>query len=1058
MPVATVRLEPPRTAALPAPLGQHATAAQAGVLRALTRHEKHLRVDGPPGAGRTRLALSCALQADEPVLVLAPRRTSAGILRDAVAHAGGAEHVQVATPAAAGLDLVARATGRRPTLVTGADQDTLLAQIIEAIPEVDWQLPLDPASRLLPGFRHELRDLISRCIERGIGPERLTQLAARHARPGWADGALVLRTYLDVLDLESTDSLDATLRLDSAAMVRRAADCVERGEVAAAPLLVVDDVQDLTGAGIALVRAHAEAGSRLVLLSAADQAVETFRGAHPDAARRILDGVSRGVEQHLLPVSHRTPRELGIVHDALAPRLPLEGAPTDLRRPLVGPPVDGRADAVVLADVLEEARVIAGALRAVHHEQQVPYDDLAVVVRSRAVAEDLADRLQREGLPVTTATRPRPLREERAVADLLTLVQIARAGSDTPPQDVLDLLRGPYGGSDPLRLRRLRRGLLEACGDPVADSAQLLARAVLGEDLPGLPGPDAPGRAAAGVHRLRRMVRAVRAQPQDATADLVLWEAWDAARVADRWQEAAVTPDDTDPAGARGRLAGRRLDAVTALFAAAERFVDRRPDASVEDFAAQVMTQAVPEDTLAPAAQLRGRVRVATPAELAGTEVDTVVLARVQEGVWPDLRLRSTLLGAADLDVLADGAVEDQPARLRALQRQNVLEDELRLAVSALGRARHRLLVTAVEDDDSTPSALHRTIARAIGTARRGRGESAGEDTGAEEGPSGTAQLPWLADPGPAPDAHRLIGALRRHLQQQDSPADSDQAARDLAALAAAGLRAASPHSWYHLDPSSSEPLPGPDAPLRMGPSALGLAADCPQAWLLSRAGGQPAPGAAQRIGTALHRLAQEDPAGTDPDLLTRLHHDLAPLHLDGSWSGRRQLHRAEEMLERTREYLAQAPPALAVEVPFRLEVGAVELRGAIDRVEGDPDGDGGVRVIDLKTGRSALTAAQAEKDLQLAAYQRAVREGLLGEDTASRLVGADLVYVGTGTRTATLRSQAAPDSGEDWFPRIVRDVAADLSGDTVEARPSARCSTCPARRSCALQPEGRQL
>src|SRR5690606_8852715 len=120
--------------------------------------------------------------------------------------------------------------------------------------------------------------------------------------------------------------------------------------------------------------------------------------------------------------------------------------------------------------------------------------------------------------------------------------------------------------------------------------------------------------------------------------------------------------------------------------------------------------QAVVEDTLAPAAEARGRIAVLTPAQLAGEHRDTVVLARLQEGAWPDLRLRSTLFGAAELSLWAGarrGADSPtEPEALRALLREQVVADELRLAVSALARARSRVLVTAIRDEHNEPSAL----------------------------------------------------------------------------------------------------------------------------------------------------------------------------------------------------------------------------------------------------------------------------------------------------------------------------------------------------------------
>src|SRR5699024_8596819 len=230
---------------------------------------------------------------------------------------------------------------------------------------------------------------------------------------------------------------------------------------------------------------------------------------------------------------------------------------------------------------------------------------------------------------------------------------------------------------------------------------------------------------------------------------------------------------------------------------------------------------------------------------------------------------------------------------------------------------------------------------------------------------------PWLdlealrRDPGPAPDARRLVAALRRRLHEDD-PARARDAAVALEALGRAGAPGTDPARWYHQEPRSSAPLHEDDTPIRLSPSALERAVDCPQSWLMERAGGTRSGGPAQLIGTALHHLAQahpSGPAGGEQDLLEELHTLLRSVPGTETWSGRRRVRRAGE------------PRAVAA--PFAVTLGGVHLRGSIDRIEGDATG---LRVVDLKSGRTAKSAAKAEEDLQLAAYPAAVREGALAE------------------------------------------------------------------------------
>ena len=89
-----------------------------------------------------------------------------------------------------------------------------------------------------------------------------------------------------------------------------------------------------------------------------------------------------------------------------------------------------------------------------------------------------------------------------------------------------------------------------------------------------------------------------------------------------------------------------------------------------------------------------------------------VAVAGVQEGVWPDLRLRGSLLGSERLvDVLAGRAAGAGATATVVGQTSALLDEERRLFYVAVTRARRRLLVTAVAsaavggaDDEEQPS------------------------------------------------------------------------------------------------------------------------------------------------------------------------------------------------------------------------------------------------------------------------------------------------------------------------------------------------------------------
>ena len=145
----------------------------------------------------------------------------------------------------------------------------------------------------------------------------------------------------------------------------------------------------------------------------------------------------------------------------------------------------------------------------------------------------------------------------------------------------------------------------------------------------------AAGVEAAEVRRDGTMVRWERG----VSAESVLWAMWSATGLARAWQETALG------GGPGAQRADRDLDAVVGLFDAAASFVDRLPQAGPEEFLDHIQGQDVPGDTLVARRPAGEAVALLTPQAAAGRQWGFVVVAGVQEGVWPDLRLRGSLLG-----------------------------------------------------------------------------------------------------------------------------------------------------------------------------------------------------------------------------------------------------------------------------------------------------------------------------------------------------------------------------------------------------------------------------
>lgn len=1038
-----------------------------------------------------------------------------------------------------------------PTLISGPEQDLLLAELLAGHLDGDGvplRLPdgLPEEVLALRGLRQELRDLLMRAAERGLTPADLDDLGRAHDRPEWRTAAQVYQEYLDVTALR-VGTPDLGSRYDPAVVVDEAAEALLawEDEVTGAPrpgwdLVVVDDYQEATIATARFLRVVHDDGARLVLLADPDTAVQTFRGASPALVGRAAAPVRRRAatgefdarvevlgtawrqEGDLREVTRTVTTQIGTVAGAVHRGAAASPVPV----PEDGPPRG--ASVALLGSGAEEAAYVARELRAEHLLHGTPWGRMAVVCRAGAQLATLRRALIAASVPVGVLGSDVPLREEPAVTPLLAIMRVAvglppagysrgldgvrgaagiddavtrdvgdpaetlierePAASDAPsgfdeldPVTAAALVTSPVGGLDVVALRRLRRALrAEELGSGGGRTSDALLVEVLLDESRAATLPASVRRGAVSVARVIAAGREAVLAP-DATAQTVLWAIWHATGLSDRWRDAALG------GGAVGARADRDLDAVLALFRAAETFVDRMPGAPPSAFVEYLESQDLPADSLAARAAGTDSVAALTPAGAAGREWDVVVVAGVQDGVWPDLRLRDSLLGSEALVELLAGRSQDAHG-LGPDARRAVLTDELRSFAVATSRATRRLLVTAVSDVDEVPSPFVDLVCPPAGPddTDEGPGAVPGGDDGDGPAVPDEERDPRRVEVGqpldlrglvasarsllveevvreasevPAPSARSAAPGGRRGRADSSDPARADDLAELLADLALAGVGEARPESWYGVNPvSSTEPLWGPEDTVMISPSKVESVSRCALRWAVESAGGTAPDATAQSLGNLVHSIAQEAPRGTHSELAAELDRRWPELALTPGWPATQTRHKAEDMVGRLAGYLQSAGEPLLVEAPFELEIGRAVLRGVIDRVE--DAGDGAVRVADLKTGKTKPSVAEAVTNPQLGTYQLAVEGGVLDLPDGARSAGAQLVFVGDG-KDAGLRTQPAlepePD-GSSWARELVEDVADTMADSVFTARENKLCSVCPVRRSCPLMTEGRQV
>ncbi|WBU38151.1 UrvD/REP family ATP-dependent DNA helicase [Homoserinibacter sp. YIM 151385] len=979
---------------------------------------------GAPGSGKTAVLEALAaervasgdLAADE-ILAIASSRRAAAAMRERLAIRLGQVTTgdlartasSVAFEAVASSALLAEAPA--PRLLSGAEQDLVIRELLdgqaEGAPGPDWPAHLDPGVRALPVFRGELRELIARLTELGIGTGELRRLGERESRPEWRAAAEFVDRYRDIIAAPELHEG----ALDPAELLAFAVRAVEEGEagerLSRVRLLLVDDLQEATEGALALVAAFARRGAAVVGFGDPDIASNSFRGGEADAVAQTverLEAIERvgPVRRLVLDRVHRHGPGLRRAVVEITGRIGAARAGTQRRAESAL--ADGAVPPVRIHEAESPAVLHAGiarALRERHLLEGVPWSALAVVVRSGAAVAPVLRALASAQVPCRTLSGGVAVRDEPAAAALLRLVSVGIGRDPLDGAAARELLTGPFGGLDRVGLRRLARELraesLAGGVDRVVD--ELLVEALA--DPAHLASID--HRVGRDARRLAGILAALRAaDAAGGTAEELLWAAWDGSGVAEPWRARALG------AGLEAEEANRALDGVVALFAAARRRAERAPGEPAGEFLAAVLDAQVPEDTLAPAS-VGEAVLVTTPAGVVGAEFDTVVLTGLQEGRWPNLRPRGSLLGGQRLLEIVGGVPESGDPR------RAVLADELRLLALAVSRARTGVVLAALAGEDEQPSVFHRLLAE----------------------PSIAGAEPLA--PSPAPLTLRgMTGWLRRRLAAAARHGRSDgEAAAALAALAAAGVPGADPAEWSGLrEPSTTAPLhdlADPEARVRVSPSRLEEFQRSPMEWFVATVAGSS--GLAAGKGTLLHAVLEEAEDADVESLWSALLERWPQLRWESAWEGERELRDARHAIEAIAAYLrgraAAGVELLSAEGGFELDLPPAVLAGTIDRVESEA---GAVVIVDLKTGRAVTSAKDALDHPQLSAYQVAYADGAIPDlPEGHRPGGAALLF---SRRTAkqgepyTLRLQPPldPDRLED-FREQVREAARGMAG-----------------------------
>lgn len=814
--------------------------------------------------------------------------------------------------------------------------------------------------------------------------------------------------------------------------------------------------------------------TQIVVLGNPDEAVETFRGGDPlmlASAARDFDAVAL-----TLPQVHRGSRQIAALIELAVQQVQVAGCISQRRPNYQHLAQNSQSVCFKIApDDTVQVGAVAAHMRSLHLEQGLAWGQMAVIVRQSSSVELIRQELRRGGVPLAPDTPALLLRSEPAAKALLDCARAALEQLLGVPvvqeEAARALLLSPLVGFSAIELRRLRRILGES---PDHLSTRVLSDTELFDQLEAAPTLAAKAKVAQAINEAL-------AKERSEGLEALVWGAWQASGKAQYWRQLAL---DIEADSLLRQRADHDLDVVISLFKRLEVWSERNPSAPGQQFLDELEAQQVASDSVASLGARPQGVSVLTVAACAGRQWEFVAVLGIDDGVWPNLRLRDSLTQTGLLTDIVSQRIADtvnlasltaslDPQAL-AQARAQICSDEMRLLVAAMSRANSQLWLGAVNGGEQGPSSFFNYLSR-------------------------QSDIPVEPiQPGGAYTLRGLVATLRRQLMldlKHNNGTQAPQIAALLAALAQRGVPGADPRSWLGIAGASQfltelpAQLEGQDRlgtqvathavvalkqlqaqrvnqarqrGARLSPSDVENIETCPLRWYLQRHGGSPASSSAQQIGALIHWLAQQgqEHGLSREQLLDLFYRERSSLQLPGGWYGRQENQRVEKMVENLALYLANSPANMQVEVecPVRAQVelevdGAplkIKISGRADRLEHTSQG---IDVIDFKTGAS-VDSAGAQTNAQLATYRVALQAR--GENVH----GGALIMLGKENKKAQVDALTYPGSrelapsdyletGQGWDTDLISAAARDSLGPSYQARTGEHCRHCAYQDFC---------
>ncbi len=339
-------------------------------------------------------------------------------------------------------------------------------------------------------FMHQLRDMLARLDELGINDSSDEQsvLDSLDFAKSTAESENILPTSL-LVNRRSTqwrlvfalrseyrkmlaDTYKGSFRLDASELLvegskaaRLLGESSNSNSSEIPALLVFDDYQDITLAGLSFVETLSNLGTRLVLIANPDESVQTFRGAYPDYAISVALRVFNAAEQTLkyaissdfsvssAVTSNSSSNQIPApsMRDLLAARVSLSltsqlstavalpNRPWKMPKfagalPIepIEPPKNSNLNSddtvrtALYRSQREELDSVIWQMKHAHVKNRRKWSDMALIAHDNSTVRLFGEQLRADGVPVRYSLVTRPLKDEPFVQGLFALIELAQ--------------------------------------------------------------------------------------------------------------------------------------------------------------------------------------------------------------------------------------------------------------------------------------------------------------------------------------------------------------------------------------------------------------------------------------------------------------------------------------------------------------------------------------------------------------------------------------------------------------------------------------------------------